>query len=1043
MGGKTIFIGLGIALLACCSFGQGLPKKLSEVDDQFLETLEYRFAGPYRGGRVTAVAGVTDQPFTFFMGSTGGGVWKTTDAGNSWINISDGQIDCGSIGAIAVAASNSSFVYVGTGSDSPRGNVSAGIGMYKSENSGKTWEFIGLEKAGQIGDILVHPTNPDLVYVAVLGNIFGPDPNRGVYRTDDGGGNWKQVLHLSDSTGAVDLAMHPMNTRVIWAAMWRVERKPWTLIDGSTEGGLYKTKNGGETWNRVENGLPTGLLGRIGVDVSPSNPDRIWVIQQAADEKMGGVYRSDDGGDSFARVNRDHKLRQRGWYYSRIFAHPSDQNTVFVTNTRFYRSIDAGKTFDHSYPVPHLDNHDLWINPDNPQIMINSTDGGATVTLNGGQTWSSINNQPTAELYRLSTDDQFPFRLYAGQQDNTTISVPSRSSGGVHPKQVWFDVGGGESGHVAVNPHDPNIIYAGGYSGILTRVERTSDHKRFVGVYPHYTEGTEQRDLKYRWQWNFPIHISNHDPDIVYHTSNYVHRTTDKGQTWETISPDLTLALDKYHGIPGGPIQHDATGVEVYSTIFSFAESLTNPLVLWLGSDDGLIHVTRDGGRTWKNVTPTTLPSEGTVNDIELSPYKDGEAYVVVYRYRRNDFQPYIFHTADFGQSWKNLTSASNGIAPTHFVRAIAVDPVKKDVLYAGTEFGMYISLNHGTSWKPFQSNLPKTPVTDLEVKNRSLVLSTQGRGFWILDDLGVIRQLTNETLVSPYHLFGPSDTYRFNIKGFSVKPSPQTAAYEARFDYFLNQIDSPDVSLAVLDQKGGLIRKWSTDSDSSYSRLEPKSGLNFLRWDLRYPPPPLVPDLVMMDMTFPGVGPWAPPGKYTIRIIVDSDTSEQSFSILKDPRWRVTDNELRLNFELAKQIGDLIEKSQNQVRNLRSIREQVSNVAQRPQKAGYDSAIAIMAVEINLKLKGLEDLIYQSQIESSQDELNYPRKFTNHIIRLYRVVIDQHSKPSGGELERWSDLLDEYEPFNQGYDHIMEVDLRRFVDLLSGNNVPLIIPEP
>jgi len=1023
------------------SFSQTGSLSLLGENDQFLSTVKYRFVGPYRGGRATAVTGIPQQPYTFYMGSTGGGVWKTTDAGNSWTNISDGQILCGSIGAVSVAPSNPNVVYVGTGSDSPRGNVSAGIGMYRSEDSGKTWHFIGLEKAGQIGDIIVHPSNQDLVYVAVLGNVFGPDPNRGVYRSQDGGMNWQQVFTLGDSTGAVDLAMHPQDPNVIWAGMWTVERKPWTLIDGGVHGGVYKTTDGGENWDRVKNGLPDGLVGRVAVDISPSNPERIWVIQQTAEENQGGVYRSDDGGDTFTRVNRNHKLRQRGWYYSRIFAHPSDENTVFVTNTGFYRSIDGGKTFDHSYPVPHGDNHAIWINPENPDIMINSNDGGATVTLNGGKTWSDINNQPTSEFYRLTTDNQFPFRLYAGQQDNTTISIPSRATGDVHPKQEWYSVGGGESGDVAVDPTNPNIIYSGTYSGIVTRIDRSLDHKRFVGVYPHYTEGTAQRDLKYRWQWNFPIRISAHDPDIIYHTSNFVHRSTDEGQTWEKISPDLTAALDKYHGIPGGPIQHDATGVEVYSTIFSLAESQSNPLVLWAGSDDGLIHLTKDGGRTWKDITPSNMPKEGTVNAIELSPYQDGEAYVAVYRYRRNDFKPYIFHTQDYGQSWKSLANRSNGIPQNHFVRAIAADPVRKGLLYAGTEYGMYISFDNGSNWRSFQANLPHTPITDLEVKQGSLIMSTQGRGFWMLDDLSVIRQLNDDILTSPSHLFSPSDVYRSNLGGHSVNPAPEKAPYQANLNFFISPVDSQSVTLQVLDKDSEIIRYWSTASDSSYTKLEIDTGMNLKHWDLRYPPPALVRDLVMMDMSFPGMGPKAPPGNYQVRLISNTDTMVQKFSILKDPRWKVTNNELQLNFELARQIGTLIEKSQNQIKNLRSIRQQIEDISARGQQAGYDSSITTAARDVQLKLMGLEDLIYQSNIESSQDEINYPRRFTNHIIRLYRVVIGQDSKPSGGELERWSDLLDEYEPFNEGYRVIIENDVPQFVDLLTRHNVPLIIP--
>ncbi|NND34368.1 MAG: glycosyl hydrolase, partial [Saprospiraceae bacterium] len=490
-----------ICYLLCCTsiLIFILPPSLlaqSNLDSIFENTHHFRFAGPYRGGRCTAVAGIPGDQHTFLMGSTGGGVWKTSDAGQSWRNVSDGQIKCGSIGSIAVSSKAPYIIFVGTGSDSPRGNVSPGIGVYKSEDGGTTWTHKGLDRCGQIGEIVIHPNNPEIVYLAALGNIFKSNEERGVYRSMDGGDSWQQILYLSDTVGAIDLEMDPRNPKVLYAGMWRAERKPWTMIDGGSEGGLYRTRDGGESWNKVTNGLPTGLVGKIGIAISPANPDRIWVIQQAADEEKGGVYRSDDGAKSFSRICRDHKLRQRGWYYSRIFADPLDENTVYVTNTGFYKSIDGGKNFDHTYRVPHGDNHDLWINPSNPDIMINSNDGGATVTLNGGATWSEQNNQPTPEFYRLTVDNQWPFRLYAGQQDNTTISIPSRSSGGLDPKQVWYSVGGGESADIAVHPMDPSIVYATTYSGIVTRINLKTDEVRDVGAYPHYTEGTEQRDLK-------------------------------------------------------------------------------------------------------------------------------------------------------------------------------------------------------------------------------------------------------------------------------------------------------------------------------------------------------------------------------------------------------------------------------------------------------------------------------------------------------------------------------------------------------------------
>ena len=700
-------------------------------DPAFLEAMEYRMIGPYRGGRVTAVAGIPDQPYTFYMGATGGGVWKTEDAGTSWRNVSDGTFEAGSIGAVAVAQSDPNVVYVGTGSAAPRGNISSGVGLYKSTDAGVTWKGIGLDKAGQVGKIVIHPQNPDLVYVAALGNIFGPNPERGVFRSSDGGATWTHVLSVSDSTGAVDLAMDPNNPRILYAGMWRAERKPWTLIDGSTEGGVYKSTDSGDTWKRLEGGLPGGLVGKVGVAVSPANSDRVWVIQATADEKKGGLYRSDDGGKSFSRINREHNLRQRAWYYTYVIADPQDENTVYVLNTGFYKSIDGGKTFE-SIRVPHGDNHGLWINPHNTDILINSNDGGANVSLNGGQTWSTQYNQPTAEFYRVAVDNQFPYRVYGAQQDNSTISVPSSSPGGITPTQHWYAVGGGESGHIAVDPRNSDIIYAGTYIGSITRLDREIGHQRNVTAYPQMHDGTAPRDIRYRFQWNAPIRLSPHDPDVLYHTSQFVHRSTDGGQSWETISPDLTTNNDAYHDIPGGPIQHDHTGVELYTTIFSFEESPHTAGELWAGSDDGRVHISRDHGASWDEITPRQMPLEGTVNTIELSKHAPGRALLAVYKYRENDARPYIFRTDDYGSSWDLLTDGENGIPGHHFVRVVREDPDRQGLLYAGTEFGLYVSFDDGAHWQALQRNLPVTPITDLAVHEKDLVVATQGRSFWV-----------------------------------------------------------------------------------------------------------------------------------------------------------------------------------------------------------------------------------------------------------------------------------------------------------------------
>lgn len=979
----------------------------SEISDMVKEVMEYRFLGPYRGGRATTAVGIADQPYTFFMGSTGGGVWRTDDAGNTWENVSDGQIKCGSIGSIAIHPKYTDIMYVGTGSDSPRGNVSAGIGIYKSVDGGKTWNHSGLENSGQLGDIVFHPDNSDIAYAAALGNIFGPNKERGVYKTTDGGKSWTQSLYLSDTTGAIDLAIHPRNPNVIYAGMWRAERKPWTLIDGGKEGGLYKTEDGGDSWEKVENGLPNGLIGKIGVDISPVDPNIIYVIQQTAVEEDGGVYKSMDGGKSFQRINGDHKLRQRGWYYSRIFVDPQDKNTVYVTNTGFYRSIDGGKSFDQRLRVPHGDCHSVWINPRNPDIIINTNDGGATISLNGGKTWSTQNNQPTSELYRISTDDQFPFRVYAGQQDNTTISVPVRNRGGLDPKQHWLEVGGGESADVAVVPSHPHIVYATTYSGIITRVNLQTGEQRYVGAYPHYTEGTEQRNLKYRWQWNFPIRVSIHDEGTIYHTSNYVHKSTDEGSSWEIISPDLTRNIGKYQDIPGGPIQHDGTGVEVYSSIFSFAESHHDPLELWTGSDDGRIHVTRDGGKNWEEVTPKNLiPYEATINHIEVSTHDPKTIFVVAYHYRYNDFRPYIIKSDNGGKSWQLIVS---GIDKNHFVRAYAQDGTDPSLMFAGTEYGMYISKDGGKMWEKFQLNLPHTPITDMEIKGDALVMSTQGRGFWILDDISLLRKWKSEMAESDFHLFDIPDTYKSNLGSWNRPPSPPAAPYTVDIPFWTKDTTEKAV-VYILDM--------NQDTLHTVKDIKVKSGMNKISWGMELDPPTLVEDLVMMDMRHPGQGPTIPQGKYTAIVSHGRNEARDAFEIKIDPNWAVSAPDYIAQYELAKSVSDLLDQSQKQIIYLRKVKSQLRTYTSRND---LDSISMEKMKALAKEAKDIQDKIFQDKIKTSQDEINFERKFTNHLIRLYRVVLGQHGAPTKGELERWEDIKNAYLPFDEAFNRYVE----------------------
>ncbi len=1019
-----------LLLVSFCSTEKLTAQTIKSDADSIYSPLEFRFAGPTRGGRSTAVCGIPTRPHTFFMGSTGGGIWKTDDAGHSWENVSDGYIPCGSIGSIAVAPSADYMVYAGTGSGCPRGNVSIGCGMYKSEDGGESWKSIGLNKTGQIAKIIVHPKDPDIVYAACLGNPFSRNVERGVFKTTNGGESWEKVLFLNDSTGAVDLALHPENPNILFAGMWRTERKPWTLIDGGDTGGLYKTTDAGGNWEKIKGGLPQGEVGRIGIAISPANPKRMWVLQVTGDDNTSGLYRSDDGGKKFSRICRDHKLTQRAWYYTHVFADPDSENAVYVCNVRFYKSIDGGKTFDKRYRVPHGDTHDLWINPDQPDIMINANDGGASISLNDGDTWSAQDNQPTPELYRLTVDNQWPYRMYAGQQDNSTISVPSRRLPGIHPWQHWMSVGGGESADVAVHPENPNIVYATTYSGIITRTDLSTGEQREIGAYPHYTEGTEMRDLKYRWQWNFPIRVSKHDPNVLYMGSNYVHRSTDDGHSWQVISPDLSRAIDAYFDIPGGPVQHDATGVEVYGTVFALVESPDNADILWAGTDDGRMHVTKNKGSSWEEITPKGLPTEATINHIFLPEGDEATAYIAAYNYRYGDFKPYVYMTSNFGKKWSLLTTGDNGIPKDHFTRCVVEDPVNKNLLFAGTEFGLYTSFDKGKSWQSTQYGLPNTPITDMEIVRNELVLSTQGRGFWILEGLEVLRaDLQNKK--EQVSMIDIPVAYRSAIRN----------SVSIRFQ--IPELDtSAKAHLEIIDSDGKMVQRYSEkpNKKEGEKKLKVEQGLNQVTWDKSYLPPTLVEDLVMMDMRFPGQGPQAPPGKYQAILSYGELKAVKDFDIEVDPRWEVTTDALKQNFSLASEIRGLITESQENLIMLRSIRKQIEDLISRSEEMDYPAQIKQMGDPIIKRINELEESIYQTKVEESQDEINYERKFTNHLIRLYRVVISENDRPTAGQMERWQDVQEEYKPFAQSYTDFLENDLKKYQEALRTLNVPLIM---
>lgn len=1023
-----------LAALVLCLPNTSFAQVVSETQ---LKGLSYRNIGPHRGGRVTAVEGVPGEMFTFYMGSTGGGVWKTNDGGLNWHNISDGYLKAGSIGAIAVAPSDHNVIYVGTGSADPRGNVSPGVGMYRSDNGGLSWEHIGLKKAGQIGEIVVHPKHPEWAYVAVLGNIFGPNPERGIYQTKDAGKSWEKVLFVSDKTGAIDIDMDPSNPRILYAGMWTAERKPWTMIDGSEEGGVWKTMDGGQTWKRLTQDLPDGLLGRVGITISPANPKRIWIQQEAGDETKGGIYRSDDGGVSWKRINRSHDLRQRAWYYSRIFADPKDENTVYALNVSFHKSIDGGKSFDR-ISVPHGDTHDLWINPDHPNIMIQGNDGGACVSFNGGQSWTTQNNQPTSEFYRVSVDNQFPYRVYGAQQDNSTMSVASRPQGGLTPYEDWYAVGGGESGHIAVDPRHPNLIYAGTYIGVITRKELDKGHQKGIVAYPQMHDGTAPRDIKYRFQWNAPIRISPHDPQVVYHCAQHVLRTKDGGMTWEVISPDLTTNKDEYHDIPGGPIQHDHTGVELYTTIFAFEESPHLAGELWAGTDDGRLHISKDDGKNWEEITPKGFPSEATINSIDLSTHAPGRAIIAAYKYRDNDFQPYIFLTKNYGKSWTKIT---NGIPDDHFVRVVREDPQRLGLLFAGTEFGMFFSMDEGKNWQAFQLNLPVTPITDLLIKDNDLVLSTQGRSFWILDDMSPLRSITAQVWDKSQHLFPISTSFRSQLRGSRGTGSPTPAPRGAQIYFYLNpNYDSTaTVRINIQDSRYSTSRVYSTKPKKGESKLRVRKGLNRLAWNLKYDAPEVQKGARFSLANVGGIN--AAPGEHMVTLSVGDVNESQDLTLSIDPRWTQTEEDLKAQYEVAQQAKTLLTECHNMIGQIRSMRKQLKAIGTRKLSEALKEKFQAESHPILSALTTLEDELIQTASESGQDPINYPPMLDDQIAYLYSVVNGLDDRPNAGIYERLDDLKQALRPHQVKMDELMS-EIRSINKMLMENGVGIISEE-
>ncbi len=928
------FMSRAAALLVLIAASDVAGQTAVTLDSAQLKGMRYRMIGPARGGRVTTVTGVPQQPMTFYMGSTGGGVWKTVNAGQSWTNVSDGFFAAASMGSIDVADSDPNVIYAGTGSDGIRSNVSIGKGLYKSVDAGKTWSHIGLPDAGQIGAVIVHPTNPDVVLVAALGNPFKPSPERGVYRTRDGGRTWERTLFVSDSTGAIDLEFQPGNPNVVYAAMWRSERKPWTIISGAHEGGIYKSTNGGSTWTKLSNGLPDGLVGKADFAVSAAKPERLYVLIEA--KPGSGLYRSDDAGRSFVAVDTTTRgLITRPFYYTNIDADPTNADVVYVGTEGFYKSADGGKTWATT-STPHGDNHDLWINPQNPLIMIQSNDGGANVTLDGGKSWSTQYNQPTAEIYQIYVDNQYPYRVYGAQQDNTTLIVPSlpaTQSAPDDPIQAWRTGPGCETGPILPNIARPDTVY-GSCKGLFSRMSLNSGQEKTYWVGAQSIYGMPAKDLIYRFQRVSPMETSPHDSHVLYYGSQYLHRTRDEGVTWERISPDLTWnPPERQEKVSGEPITIDVTGEEFYSTLYAIRESPLKPGVIWTGANDGPFHVTRDAGKSWKKITPSSQPQGCRVQNIEPSPHRAASAYYAVLCYLLGDFRPFIWRTDDYGATWKLLTNGSSGIPSNEPTRVVREDPAREGLLYAGTEFGIYVSFDNGGRWQSLQLNLPVTPVTDIKVYRGDLALSTQGRAFWILDDLEPLRQMSAAIQSRGAYLFAPRDSWNIRYSsGFGGAESNRASSGDPQYppagpmiDYWL-PLNSGLVTLEIVAPGGELVRSLSnaavvTSNSRTVTpgigaqRLTRFPGMNRIIWNGQYPGPW---DSVARRLGTNG--PSAPPGIYTLKLTANGVTQTQRLKLLADPRVTadgVTTAMLREQLAHNLKVRDLVSDANRAVADL------------------------------------------------------------------------------------------------------------------------------
>jgi photosystem II stability/assembly factor-like uncharacterized protein len=1002
------------------------------VDPSFYEGYKWRNLGPNRGGRSLSSTGSPGRVNEYYFGATGGGLWKTIDGGNDWFPVTDGQINSSSIGAVAVAETNPDIVYIGGGETQLRGSITQGEGVYKSIDGGKNWRDLGLKETQAISRIRVHPTNPDIVYVAALGHPYGENEQRGVFRSIDGGNNWQKVLYVSDRAGAADLIIDRTNPKILYASTWQVYRKAWKMWGGGPDSKLFKSLDGGDTWIELTKnpGMPEGPIGKIGVTVSPADPNRIWAVVEANE---GGIFRSDDGGWTWLRVNSERKLRQRAFYYSRIYADPFDRETVYGLNVQFWKSTDGGITFDQEIKVPHGDNHDLWIDPNNPLRMISSNDGGGTVSVNGGKSWTE-EDYPTTQFYHVMTTSDVPYHVAGAQQDNSTLAMPSDGWGHMQargPNHGWYyPVGGGESGWITQSPTNPDVFYAGSQGALLTRYNRKTGQKRDIQVYPRFFSGEPSSALPERWQWTFPIMFSPLDDQIMYTCSQHIWKTTNDGQTWEKISPDLTYADPATLGVTGGVITKDMNGPEIYATVFALAPSNHDVNTIWAGSDDGKVHITRNGGKKWVDITPKGLPKFSRVSIIEEGKFKPGTLYLAANRYQTDDREPYVFKTNDFGKTWKKITI---GIESGHFARAIREDLVQEGLLYLATEHGVYVSFNDGAMWQSLQLNLPDTPIRDLVLRDNDVVLGSHGRGFWILDDIIPFRSAAEVNQTDEVILYPPSDPIR--------------GIYPAKIQYYLKE-QADTVHIDLMDYNGVVIHSYSGFNskyvpDPNVSRWmrggstvpTTAKGLNTFTWDLRYPGATSFDGMIIWSAR-PQRGPLAPLGNYQVKIRVGDVQKTETFEIKIDPNLEeITPADLQLQFDLSIQIRNQTSSANEAVIQIRSLRNQLVHLMKNQEL----SALNTSAQEIIEKTRTIEETLYQVKNQSNQDPLNFPIKLNNRLASLRRSVENGQARPTDAAYVVFDELKGALTQLLTQLDTLLSEDMNRLNDALMAKGFKAI----